>query len=307
MLCRPALFLCALLVGAASATTWKSCGDLTTAVKFDNPAAPTAFTLDLAFDLPKKQATGKFTASVSGTDDQKSEYFCLEVEYAYSTTGDDEASKILDAVEKRGAVLPPFWFGLAAGQAKAAAAGASSSSSSTMSKVASKWQNVVKKMRGRPSFGAVVDQVIRQMKKKKNKHGNKKHGSKKHGGKKKKGKTCSKDSDCKKKSYCMKDPTKKPPYYCHKVHAGDLAALAAKAAKVAKGAKGAAFPTYCNANGYCHCPPLPTSCKADKDCQTPWYPTSYCQGSGSCHTELPPTCKKDSDCDRKQLSAAGLA
>lgn len=66
--------------------------------------------------------------------------------------------------------------------------------------------------------------------------------------------------------YCMNDPSKQPPYYCH-------------------------------------APPLPTSCKTDKDCVTPWY-NSFCMNDPSksapysCKQELPPTCKVDKDCQR---------
>jgi len=67
--------------------------------------------------------------------------------------------------------------------------------------------------------------------------------------------------------YCMKDPSKHPPYYCH-------------------------------------VPPLPTSCKTTKDCVTPWY-NSWCMNDSSkkapfvCKQELPPTCTTDADCKGK--------
>eukprot|EP00656_Telonema_subtile_P055632 TRINITY_DN866_c0_g2_i1.p1 TRINITY_DN866_c0_g2~~TRINITY_DN866_c0_g2_i1.p1 ORF type:complete len:197 (-),score=46.23 TRINITY_DN866_c0_g2_i1:188-778(-) len=66
--------------------------------------------------------------------------------------------------------------------------------------------------------------------------------------------------------YCMKDPSKSPPYYCH-------------------------------------APPLPSSCKVDQDCVTPWY-NSFCMNDPSktapyeCKLELPPTCTTDKDCQR---------
>eukprot|EP00656_Telonema_subtile_P055627 TRINITY_DN866_c0_g1_i5.p1 TRINITY_DN866_c0_g1~~TRINITY_DN866_c0_g1_i5.p1 ORF type:complete len:464 (-),score=115.89 TRINITY_DN866_c0_g1_i5:164-1555(-) len=67
-------------------------------------------------------------------------------------------------------------------------------------------------------------------------------------------------------TYCQKDPSKSPPYYCH-------------------------------------APPLPSSCKVDKDCVTPWY-NSFCMNDPSktapyeCKLELPPTCTTDKDCVR---------
>merc|ERR1711934_1048763 len=66
--------------------------------------------------------------------------------------------------------------------------------------------------------------------------------------------------------YCMNDPSKHAPYYCH-------------------------------------VPPLPTTCKTTKDCVTPWY-NSWCMNDPSktapyaCKEELPPTCKVDKDCQR---------
>merc|ERR1712072_1321958 len=66
--------------------------------------------------------------------------------------------------------------------------------------------------------------------------------------------------------YCMNDPSKKPPFYCH-------------------------------------VPPLPTSCKTDKDCITPWY-NSWCMNDSSkkppyvCKEELAPKCTTDKDCKR---------
>ena len=61
-----------------------SVGDLMKALKFNSPSDPTTFSLALDFALPKKQSTGKFTASIVGTDQAKSEYFCLEVNFAYA-------------------------------------------------------------------------------------------------------------------------------------------------------------------------------------------------------------------------------
>jgi len=66
--------------------------------------------------------------------------------------------------------------------------------------------------------------------------------------------------------YCMNDPSKKAPYYCH-------------------------------------VPALPTTCKTDKDCTSPWY-SSYCKNiavaskTGTCQQEMPPTCTTDKDCTR---------
>lgn len=60
-------------------------GDLMTAIKFDNVAAPTKFTLDLSYKLPAKTTTGRFTASITAVDDQKALYMCLEVKYQYQS------------------------------------------------------------------------------------------------------------------------------------------------------------------------------------------------------------------------------
>ena len=40
--------------------------------------------------------------------------------------------------------------------------------------------------------------------------------------------------------------------------------------------------------------------------KTPWY-NSYCQTSGSCHSELPPACVKDTDCSRPAAKATKAA
>merc|ERR1712216_80097 len=69
--------------------TSTSTGDLMKALKFNNPSNPTTFTFSLGFALPKKQSTGKFTASIVGTDQTKSEYFCLEVSFAYAATASE--------------------------------------------------------------------------------------------------------------------------------------------------------------------------------------------------------------------------
>jgi predicted ATP-dependent Lon-type protease len=61
-------------------------GDLATAVTFDDPANPTSFSLDVTFNLPKATSSGIFTASITGTDQDKASYFCLEVKYNYSST-----------------------------------------------------------------------------------------------------------------------------------------------------------------------------------------------------------------------------
>merc|ERR1711939_1136459 len=62
--------------------------------------------------------------------------------------------------------------------------------------------------------------------------------------------------------YCMNDPSKHPPYYCH-------------------------------------VPPLPTSCTKDSECKSPWY-DSWCQNKHNCKEVLPPTCTTDKDCQRKR-------
>lgn len=103
---------------------------------------------------------------------------------------------------------------------------------------------------------------------------------------------CDSDKDCP-GSYCMNSPGKKKPFYCH--------GLLNEAVELVK-EDTIGYPVYCKTNGYCHVPGLPTSCTNNKECQTPWYPSSYCQSGGSCHLEPPPKCKKDSDCNPKSLT-----
>lgn len=56
-------------------------GDLVSAVVFDNPDAPTSFTLTVRIQVPQKEATGQFTANLVGVDQAKAEYFCLDLAY----------------------------------------------------------------------------------------------------------------------------------------------------------------------------------------------------------------------------------
>ena len=55
-------------------------GDLMAALKFDD-AKNTTFTINVDFDMPKAQKTGEFTANFYGTDDQKAQYYCIDVKY----------------------------------------------------------------------------------------------------------------------------------------------------------------------------------------------------------------------------------
>lgn len=57
-------------------------GDLTTAIKFNDPVAPTSFAMKVSFVLPAPSTTGRFTASLTGTDQAKATYFCLHITYA---------------------------------------------------------------------------------------------------------------------------------------------------------------------------------------------------------------------------------
>ena len=66
--------------------TSTSVGDLLKALKFNNPASPTTFTLALDFALPKQQSTGKFMANIVATDQAKSEYLCLSFPFSYAKT-----------------------------------------------------------------------------------------------------------------------------------------------------------------------------------------------------------------------------
>merc|ERR1711959_438473 len=58
-------------------------GDLMKVLKFDD-AKKTTFTITVSFTLPAKQASGKFNANLVALDQDKAEYMCLAVKYAYS-------------------------------------------------------------------------------------------------------------------------------------------------------------------------------------------------------------------------------
>merc|ERR1711934_1031338 len=60
-------------------------GDLMKALKFDDDKN-TTFTVTVSFTLPKKQASGKFDASLVAVDQSKADYMCLDVKYAYTAT-----------------------------------------------------------------------------------------------------------------------------------------------------------------------------------------------------------------------------
>merc|ERR1711881_476022 len=82
----------ACLVASASAFTWDSCGFrtdrlLTKKVEmtgtFDD-AKNTTFTVKVSFPLPKKMASGKFSANLVAVDQAKADYMCLDIKYSYT-------------------------------------------------------------------------------------------------------------------------------------------------------------------------------------------------------------------------------
>merc|ERR1711907_499647 len=69
-------------LGEAKSTA-TSVGDLTKALKFDD-AKNTTFTLKVSFPLPKKMASGKFSANLAAVDQAKADYMCLDIKYSYA-------------------------------------------------------------------------------------------------------------------------------------------------------------------------------------------------------------------------------
>ena len=57
---------------------------------------------------------------------------------------------------------------------------------------------------------------------------------------------------------------------------------------------------------HCDLTPSYVNINININVKTPWY-NSYCQTSGSCHSELPPACVKDTDCSRPAAKAAKAA
>eukprot|EP00948_MAST-09A_sp_MAST-9A-sp1_P001902 g1902.t1 len=60
-------------------------GDLLKAIHFDD-AKNTTFDMQVQFPLPLEQKTGEFMATFSGTDQQKAQYFCVQIGYNYTST-----------------------------------------------------------------------------------------------------------------------------------------------------------------------------------------------------------------------------
>merc|ERR1712036_21514 len=58
-------------------------GDLMKALKFDDPKN-TTFTVKVSFPLPKKMASGKFSANLVAVDQAKADYMCLDIKYSYA-------------------------------------------------------------------------------------------------------------------------------------------------------------------------------------------------------------------------------
>merc|ERR1711959_620036 len=69
-------------LGEAKSTS-TSVGDPMKALKFDD-AKNTTFTLKVSFPLPKKIASGKFSANLVAVDQAKADYMCLDIKYSYA-------------------------------------------------------------------------------------------------------------------------------------------------------------------------------------------------------------------------------
>jgi len=69
-------------LGEAKSTA-TSVGDLMKSLKFDD-AKNTTFTLKVSFPLPKKMASGKFSANLAAVDQAKADYMCLDIKYSYA-------------------------------------------------------------------------------------------------------------------------------------------------------------------------------------------------------------------------------
>merc|ERR1711970_1270122 len=68
--------------GEAKSTS-TAVGDLMKALKFDD-AKNTTFTVKVTFPLPKKMASGKFSANLVAVDQAKADYMCLDIKYSYA-------------------------------------------------------------------------------------------------------------------------------------------------------------------------------------------------------------------------------
>merc|ERR1711977_38886 len=71
-------------MGEAKSTS-AAVGDLMKALTFDD-AKNTTFTIKVTFPLPKKMASGKFSANLVAVDQAKANYMCLDIKYSYAAT-----------------------------------------------------------------------------------------------------------------------------------------------------------------------------------------------------------------------------
>jgi len=211
-------------------STHTEVGDLMKAIKFNDPAKPTSFTLTVSFTLPAKQASGVFDANLVAVDQSKANYMCLDVDYKYSAEEEAMVQPINDAIVC--GTGKPVAKILVRSHAMNAAKVDWCKSNST-SNGADKCSPCLENMPAQPAnatitVGADADYFV--------------FAFKKGGGEQElypeptsgdwplqydlqdppsallgmssPSKTCTSNSDCP-CSYCMNDASKKPPYLCH--------------------------------------------------------------------------------------------
>merc|ERR1719486_257150 len=64
-------------------STHTEVGDLMKALKFDDDKN-TTFTITVSFTLPKKEASGSFSANLVAVDQAKADYMCIDIKYKYA-------------------------------------------------------------------------------------------------------------------------------------------------------------------------------------------------------------------------------
>jgi len=238
-------------LGEAKSTA-TSVGDLMKSLKFDD-AKNTTFTLKVSFPLPKKMASGKFSANLAAVDQAKADYMCLDIKYSYAAPVLAEVAPAAPFCLHQEDTVDHKCFEACNAEGKTfkskgiTTAGTCPTKYSTIDHAQTQEQcpdgvtnlrycaatklNVTVTTKGEAGEAPLVSEIVEDT-----------------------------------SVYCMNDPSKKAPFYCH-------------------------------------VPPLPTACKTDKDCTSPWY-KSWCMNDPSkkapyvCKQELPPTCKTDADCKR---------
>jgi len=79
-------------------STHTEVGDLMKALKFDDDKN-TTFTITVSFTLPKKEASGSFSANLVAVDQAKADYMCIDIKYKYAAEQQDLLAMVKDLLD----------------------------------------------------------------------------------------------------------------------------------------------------------------------------------------------------------------